>query len=321
MFAGLRALCHTYLAATASRVQPRFPLLCRPPRARTSVLKRRQLWSCAGAAGPRRSVAGPKRFGARRPPAPPPRPAGARWPAAALLGGPLAEELDRRRDDLVALAALAALGLPLAVGEAALDRDLAALRQVLVAAVGELAERRHVDEVRAAVAASLDRQAHDGDVRAAGGGALLGVAGQAADESDAVHEVFSFSRPPSGGLDLACAADARRPQGGEATTPATGSPERSERLARRPPGADSQSAKATGARHQVDGTGGDPGQQPPARQLRYQRSSSAHRRPDGPLRADAPSKGYSRRGTSCFAGPHRDHRRSPNDGSARTELD
>ena len=48
------------------------------------------------------------------------------------------EELDSGGDDVVALAALAVFGLPLVVRDAAVDRDAAALLEVLVAGFGEL---------------------------------------------------------------------------------------------------------------------------------------------------------------------------------------
>src|SRR5204863_9233792 len=112
---------------------------------------------------------------------------------------------------------------PLAVVEAAGDGDPAALGEVLGAVLGELAEDSQVDIdgglLLAVLGTAGDGEPHAGDLGVALGLAQLGVAGQAADEVDAVHGAFSLP-PPAGGL-------------GALTQPKTGANTAAERQPRR----------------------------------------------------------------------------------------
>ena len=130
---------------------------------------------------------------------PPPPPPAVRAVAAA-------EELDAVGDDLDGLAlAAAVLRLPLAPVEPAVDRDGAALGEVLRAALGLVAEDGDAEVVRlvgplpgvAVLAARVDGDPQAADGRAARRVPELWVARQVADEHDAIdvgHGLRSFCR-------------------------------------------------------------------------------------------------------------------------------
>src|SRR5579864_8064247 len=114
--------------------------------------------------------------------------------AAAVAVAAAAEELDAVGDDLDGLAlAAAVLRLPLAPVEAAVDRDRAALREVLRAALGLVTEDRDPEVVglvdpaaRLVPAPAVDGDAEIADRRAAGGVSQFRVPRQVSDQYDAV---------------------------------------------------------------------------------------------------------------------------------------
>src|SRR5438552_3802817 len=113
--------------------------------------------------------------------------------AAAVAVAAAAQELHALGDDLDGLALGAVLRLPFAPVEAPVDRDRAALRQVLRAALGLIAEDRDAEVVRLVgpLAALVAAPAVDGDAQAADRGAGrrladLRVARQVPDEHDAI---------------------------------------------------------------------------------------------------------------------------------------
>src|SRR6478752_8949666 len=125
-----------------------------------------------------------------------------------------AEELHGVGHDLDGLAlAGAVLGLPLAPLQAAVDRDGAALREVLGAVLALLAPDGHIEIVRLVdpfarrvLAARVAGHAQAADGGAAGQRAQLGVAGQIAREDDAVDvgggHGGSFRRPSYGRMTI-----------------------------------------------------------------------------------------------------------------------
>src|SRR5438105_8116699 len=146
-----------------------------------------------------------------------PRPGGHELVAAAVAVAPAAEELDALGDDLDGLALASVLGLPLAPGEPAVDRDRAALAQVLGAALGLVAEDRDPEEVRLVdpLPRLVPPPSVDGDAEVADGGAArrvpqLGVPRQVPDQYDAVDvccHVYSSSSPAcSSGSSPACSS-------------------------------------------------------------------------------------------------------------------
>src|SRR5579884_398661 len=126
--------------------------------------------------------------------------------AAALAVAAAAEELDALGDDLDGLALRAVLSLPLAPVEATVDRDRAALAQVLRAVLGLVAENRDPEEVRLVDPVArlvspppVDRDAEIADGRAAGRVPQLGIPRQVPDQHDAVDvrcHVYSSSSSP-----------------------------------------------------------------------------------------------------------------------------
>src|SRR5438309_1491952 len=134
-----------------------------------------------------------------------PRPGGHELIAAAVAVAPAAEELDALGDDLDGLALASVLGLPLAPVEPAVDRDRAALAQVLGAALGLVAEDRDPEEVRLVdpLPRLVPPPSVDGDAEVANGRAArrvpqLGVPRQVPDPYDAVAvccHVYSSSSP------------------------------------------------------------------------------------------------------------------------------
>src|SRR6266576_4608627 len=128
--------------------------------------------------------------------------------AAAVTVAAAAEELDAVGDDLHGLAlAAAVLRLPLTPLEAAVDRDRAALRKVLRAALRLVAEDRDAEVVRLVrpLARLVATPAIDGDAQVANGGAArrvpqLRVLRQVPDQNDAVDvgcHVYSSSSADS----------------------------------------------------------------------------------------------------------------------------
>ena len=101
-----------------------------------------------------------------------------------------------RAIDLELLAAGAVLGLPLGVLQAPLDRDAAALGEVLRADLGLVAEDGHVDEVGAAVLTVLAARALYGEAQPPDLGAApvleAGCGRETADEAVRVHVVPSL---------------------------------------------------------------------------------------------------------------------------------
>src|SRR5262249_42556559 len=116
------------------------------------------------------------------------------WLAAALGVLATAEELDAVGDDLDRLALGAVLRVPLAPLEAPVDRDGAALREVLRAVLALVAPDGHVEVVRllgplaglVVLATRVDGDAEAADGHAARRVPQLGVAGQVPHQDDAI---------------------------------------------------------------------------------------------------------------------------------------
>src|SRR5262249_28660396 len=131
----------------------------------------------------------------------PPRGRGLGAAAAEVPVAAAAEELHGVRDDLHRLALRAVLRVPLTPLEAPVDRDGPALREVLRATLTLVAPDGDVEVVRllgplsgrAVLAPGVDRDAQAADRHAGRGMTQLGIAGQVADEHDAVDVGCHFS--------------------------------------------------------------------------------------------------------------------------------